>query len=136
MDLRARHGILVGLIALLAGSPAAAQATSDSLPPGVTPAMVAAGKKIFLGQGLCLACHGENAKGVIGPDLTDDTWFHWTGTYADIMAQITAGTDASRSKTGHIMPPLGGSGINEAQVRAVAAYVWTLSHRPGRKSDH
>jgi hypothetical protein len=26
------------------------------------------------------------------------------------------------------MPPRGGSGISEAQVKDVAAYVWTLSH--------
>ena len=29
---------------------------------------------------------------------------------------------------GAIMPPKGGAGITEAQVRSVAAYVWALSH--------
>lgn len=50
MDPRARHGVLVGLASLLAGSVASAQTADDSLPPGVTAAIVAAGKKRFLGQ--------------------------------------------------------------------------------------
>ena len=29
---------------------------------------------------------------------------------------------------GAIMPPKGGSAITDDQVKAVAAYVWTLSH--------
>jgi cytochrome c oxidase cbb3-type subunit 3 len=96
--------------------------------------MVAAGKKVFLGEGLCLACHGENGKGLVGPDLTDDTWLHRTGSYEDIIHQIKTGTDASQSKSGQIMPPLGGSGISETKVRAVAAYVWSLSRRPAKKT--
>jgi cytochrome c5 len=43
--------------------------------------------------------------------------------------QILAGIDADSSKTGQIMPPKGGSAITEDDVKAVAAYVWSLSHK-------
>lgn len=102
---------------------------SDSLPPGVTPAMVTKGRQIFGAAGLCVACHGMDARGGIGPDLTDGKWLHGNGDYADIVHVITQGVSSDSSHTGQIMPPRGGSGINDEQVRAVAAYVWTLGRR-------
>jgi mono/diheme cytochrome c family protein len=110
----------------------AAQA-ADSTPAGVTPVAIAAGKDLFVGEGLCLACHGADAKGSIGPDLTDKIWLHGTGSLADIVARVLVGVSSEQSKLGQIMPPRGGSGITDEQVRAVAAYVWSLSHKPARK---
>jgi mono/diheme cytochrome c family protein len=104
---------------------AAAQAAT--LPEGVTPAMVKEGAGLFRGAGLCYACHGPDAKGDIGPNLTDATWLHSTGSYAEIVQQITTGVPAEQSKSGIMMPPKGASTITDAQVKAVAAYVWTLS---------
>ena len=127
-----RHGVLIAAFAL-AGTSAAAQQATDSLPPGVTAAMVSAGKKYFQGEGLCTACHGMDAKGSIGPNLTDQEWLHGTGHFADIVARVLAGVPMDSSKSGQIMPPRGGSGLTDDQVRAVAAYVWTLS-RSGRKN--
>jgi mono/diheme cytochrome c family protein len=37
------------------------------------PAIVAEGKKLYHSAG-CIACHGNNARGAVGPDLTDDEW--------------------------------------------------------------
>lgn len=132
MDARIRDRVLTSLLAgaALGGAPAvaAAQAT-DSLPPGVTKEMVAKGKTIFVGPGLCLACHGPEGKGLIGPDLTDQTWLHIDGSYEAIIKRVLSGVDPSESKTGQIMPPKGGSAISDADVKAVAAYVWTLSHK-------
>lgn len=34
---------------------------------------VTAGRKLFNRTG-CIACHGNNARGAVGPDLTDDEW--------------------------------------------------------------
>lgn len=102
---------------------------ADSLPPGVTPAMVTKGRQIFGAAGLCMACHGMDARGGIGPDLTDGKWLHGNGDYADIVQVILRGVTSDSSQTGQIMPPRGGSGINDEQVRAVAAYVWTLGRR-------
>ena len=38
------------------------------------PAIIAAGKKVFAKH--CSACHGQNAEGRIGPNLTDNTWLY------------------------------------------------------------
>ena len=38
---------------------------------------IEAGRKIFTGsKSLCYTCHGVNAQGMIGPNLTDDYWIH------------------------------------------------------------
>jgi cytochrome c oxidase cbb3-type subunit 3 len=91
--------------------------------------MVAKGKSIFTGTGLCLACHGMEAKGGIGPDLTDQTWLHGDGSYEAIVKLITTGVGTEESKTGQIMPPKGGSTISPEEVKIVAAYVWKLSRK-------
>jgi cbb3-type cytochrome c oxidase subunit III len=127
MDAWIRYGILT---ALLAAAPASVAAQSkDSLPAGVTKDMVAKGKTVFGGAGLCLACHGVDAKGGIGPNLTDQTWLHGDGSYDTLVTLITTGVQPKDAKTGQMMPPKGGSAISEADVRAVAAYVWSLSHK-------
>ena len=129
MDTRHRHGLLivVGLLAPHGVGSGQQPAAVDSLPPTVTSAMVAQGKKLFLGEGLCLACHGADGKGAVGPNLTDQAWLHGQGDYSEIVARILSGTGPADSKTGQIMPPKGGSALNDSQVRAVAAYVWSLS---------
>ena len=104
----------------------------DSLPPGVTPAMIAKGKELFQGPGICIACHGLDAKGAGGPDLTDQVWLHNKGTFPEIVAQILEGISEEKSKSGQPMPPRGGSSLDDGEVRAVAAYVWSLSHQKPR----
>lgn len=113
---------------LLLGAPLAAQG-ADSLPPGVTAESIAEGKKLFAGAGLCAACHGPAAKGTpgLGPNLTDAEWLHSDGSFEALVAQITAGVPSNKSKSGVAMPPKGGAALSDAQVRAVAAYVWSLS---------
>ena len=130
---RIRDGMLVLLVGVGGARVVVGQAPVDTLPAGVTPAAIAAGKQLFLGDGLCLACHGADAKGSIGPNLTDQTWLHGAGTYPEIVARVLSGVPAEQSKLGQIMPPRGGSGITDEQVRAVAAYVWSMSHKPSRK---
>jgi len=124
MDARLRYGILIAALQA-PPSPVRAQA-ADSLPPGVTAAMITNGKKLFGGAGLCMACHGPQGKGLTGPDLTDATWLHHDGSYDALVKQITEGIDEKASKTGQTMPAKGGSSISDDDVRAVAAYVWTL----------
>src|SRR5262245_1432953 len=109
-------------------SPLAAQA-ADSLPPGVTPEIVTRGKGLFNGSGLCMACHGPTGKGMTGPDLTDSTLLHYDGSYEALIKVVTTGVDEKESKTGQIMPAKGGSAMTDEDVRAVAAYVWTLRKR-------
>ncbi len=137
MDSRIRHGVLIraGVAALgLAGLSATAfearsSTQSDSLPTGVTRAMLDRGRKLFQGAGLCLACHGMNGKGGIGPNLTDSVWIHHDGSYEALVRQILTGIDKDASKSGQIMPPRGGSALDEKDIRAVAGYVWSLSRK-------
>lgn len=103
-------------------------ATAQSLPSGVTQEMVSKGDSIFHKTGLCYACHGQDAKGLVGPNLTDDVWLHSKGTLDDIVKQVVAGVTKEQSKSGIPMPPKGGSTISDDDVKAVSAYVYSLSH--------
>ncbi len=82
--------------------------------------MAAAGKPMFA---TCAACHGADGTGnpALGaPNLTDDVWLHGS-TVADIEHTIGKG------RSGHM--PAWSSRLGKAQMRAVAAYVYHLSHR-------
>ena len=98
---------------------------------GVRPAAIKEGDNLFHGPGLCMACHGQDAKGMpnMGADLTDQKWLHSKGTYDDIVKQVMTGVSAKESTNGTVMPPKGGGGMSDDQVKAVAAYVWSLSHK-------
>lgn len=104
-------------------------ATSQELPEGVTRAMVAQGKTVFEGAGICATCHGAAGEGVpnLGGDLTDGEWLHSDGSYQAIVGTIMNGVPPEASSSGIPMPPKGGTNISDEQVRAAAAYVWTLS---------
>lgn len=121
MDVRLRGGVLV-LAAMLAAGGAQAQA----LPEGVRPEMLAQGRKLFEGRGLCAGCHGTRATGALGPNLTDAEWWHSDGSYPAIVQQIMHGVPAAQSRSGTPMPPKGGSSLSPEEVRAVAAYVHSL----------
>ena len=123
---RSSFAVAEFVLAFLATSAVQAQ----SLPDGVTDAMVQEGEQVFAGIGICTACHGPDATGIIGPDLTDAEWLIGDGEYEQLVAQILEGVTAAEATNPMraIMPPKGGAGITDAQVRAVAAYVWTLSH--------
>ena len=66
-------------MAMIAGAVVALASTACASAQGVTnpyrgDAMAAAeGRKLYDSQG-CIACHGSNARGAVGPDLTDDEW--------------------------------------------------------------
>jgi mono/diheme cytochrome c family protein len=98
----------------------------------ITPAMIALGDSIFHGQvagGMCFGCHGPEAKGVPGlsPDLTSGTWLHGDGSYPSIVETVKTGVPKPKVAAAP-MPPMGGSTLNDAEIRAVAAYVYSLSH--------
>jgi mono/diheme cytochrome c family protein len=140
MSTPTRLGLLVALVTAGA-APLAAQTTSQTKqtpapPPGsgasaaaVSPELIAQGDKVFHGPGNCYACHGSNAEGLVGPNLTDSEWIHSKGTLDDIVAQVIHGVPKEESKSGIPMPPRGGSTISDDDVKAVAAYVYSLSHK-------
>ena len=108
---------------------AAADAMPQELPEGVTPAMVEEGKGLYNGAGICMSCHGPAGEGIpnLGANLTDDEWLHVDGSYESLVQNIMTGVTAQESSSGVPMPAKGGTAITDDQVKAVAAYVWTLS---------
>ncbi|MCL2309308.1 MAG: cytochrome-c oxidase, cbb3-type subunit III [Proteobacteria bacterium] len=75
-------------------------------------------ERIF--QNNCARCHGSDARGLPGfPSLRSGAW-NWGGAPAEIEQSITEG------RTG-MMPPMGGVLGGESGVKAVVAYVRSLS---------
>lgn len=115
-----------------APAPAAAAKAANALPDGVSPMMVALGDSIFH-NGSCKNCHGPDAKGSAkGPDLTDDKWAQIGGSYTEIVGIVTTGVPKDKIKMAGAqfgMNPRGGRPpLTDDQIKAVAAYVYTLSH--------
>ena len=132
----------LAVFAFTAAAPAAAQnkpetsATPEATPESeaapasaVTPELIAQGEKVFQGAGNCYACHGSNGQGSVGPNLTDAEWIHSNGTLEDIEAQVTNGVPKEKAKSGIPMPPKGGGTLSDQDIQAVAAYVYSLSHK-------
>ncbi|KPK07257.1 MAG: hypothetical protein AMS20_03125 [Gemmatimonas sp. SG8_28] len=121
---------LTALAVLLAAAATTTARAQQTLPEGVTKQMIDDGAKLFSGQGLCHACHGPQGKGMpaLGANLTDKEWLHSDGSLEGIVKTITSGVPADKSSNHSVMPPKGGSALNDAQVKAVAAYVWSLSN--------
>ena len=100
-------------------------------PAGVTDSLIARGESIFHGAANCLSCHGEGGQGTdIGPAFTDSEWSRGRGSYDEIVEQIMHGVPRKDSRTDTPMPMRGWTGLSDEDVRAVAAYVWSLSHEP------
>lgn len=122
---------LVVLLLVMGTRLAAAQDTSTSRPPGVTDSAIAWGRSLFHGSANCSACHGKNASGTdVAPPLTGALWLHGPGTYEWLVQQIREGIPAHHSMSGLAMPMRGWSNMNDDDVRAVAAYVWSITHPP------
>ena len=124
-----------GLVALCVVVMAAAVPTTESgapqaLPDGVTAEMVEEGRTLFASAALCYTCHatGEGVPN-LGPNLTDDTWLNIEDptSYDQFVELINTGVPAPKE---HMIPmvPRAGSPIDDEQVRAVAAFVWTLAN--------
>jgi glucose/arabinose dehydrogenase/mono/diheme cytochrome c family protein len=101
-------------------------------PPGATTEQVALGEKIFTGQvdnGTCGGCHGSDAGGgPIGPDLTSGKWLWSDGSLQGITQTIATGVAQPKAHPG-AMPAMGGTQMSEADLKAVAAYVWAVGHK-------
>lgn len=101
-------------------------------PATITPAMVALGDSIFhgkIGASSCQACHGVSGKdGAAAPNLADAEWLHSDGSWENIYKTIKSGVMAPKQFSS-VMPPYGGVMLTEERTRAVAAYVYSLSHQ-------
>lgn len=97
----------------------------------ITPQLISLGDSIFHGRaagGTCQNCHGQDAKGTsMAPNLADTEWHNGDGSFQFIIRTVTTGVPQPMKFPGP-MPPKGGAPLSIAQVRAVAAYVFSLSH--------
>jgi mono/diheme cytochrome c family protein len=120
------------LLLLAAAGEASAQGIRpEQRPAGVTDSAIAWGRELFHGSANCAVCHGEAGRGTgRGPNITGAIWLHGPGTYESLIEQVKHGVPASRSYTGEGMPERGMVPMPEDAVRAVAAYVWSISHPP------
>jgi len=113
--------------------PDAGRASAGALPvpAGATKDEVALGERIFHGEaegGTCTGCHGSDANGSPeGPSLTDGRWLVGDGSLKSITQIIADGIPKPRNYSVP-MPPKGGAPLSDADVAAVAAYVWAISH--------
>ena len=101
---------------------------TDSLPPnaagaeavdltalGQQPGVLDSGKAVFVKT--CSPCHGMDAHGKIGPNLTDAEW-KYGGEDKDILRSIRKGRPAGMPAWGKVLKP--------DEVKNVAAYVRSL----------
>lgn len=65
--------------------------------PDRTPAAIAAGQSNYMAA--CLACHGANREGIVGPSLADTEWLH-ADKEEDLVRLIAKGIPAGQTKTG------------------------------------
>lgn len=104
-------------------------------PKTITQQELALGDSLFhglIGATSCQACHGPEAKGgTVAPDLTDKEWLHSDGSFGAIYHQIETGVSQPKQYLG-VMPPYGGAPLTPEKHRAVAAYVYSLSHPVGK----
>jgi mono/diheme cytochrome c family protein len=64
----------------------------------------------------------------MAPNLTDSEWLNGDGSLAFIEHTVTTGVPQPKSHPAP-MPPMGGASLSPDQIKAVAAYVYSLSHK-------
>lgn len=110
--------------------------TAPALPAGVTVEMIVRGDSLY-SHNACQRCHGPfGFNGPNGPALAKgDTakWLHSDGSFEGIVATIIAGVAREKlvDKTRRFqMNPRGSNPpLSDADIRAVAAYIWKLNHK-------
>lgn len=80
------------------------------------PPSLQSGKETFLAK--CAVCHGRQAEGIVGPNLTDDYWIHGAG-IKNIFRTIKNGVPQKG------MPTWDGQ-ISPKQIQEVASFVMSL----------
>lgn len=124
--------VTLTLVACAKGGAATPAAQSGPvLPAAVTPANIALGDSIFHSGG-CQRCHGQKGVGAQnGPSLVTGPWLHSTGKFEEIVATITNGVPRTalkdQSRRFPMNPRGGPMNLNDDQVKAVAAYVYSIS---------
>jgi cytochrome c oxidase cbb3-type subunit 3 len=108
-------------ITLAAASSSGAQLTDEQLwKMSRDPKLVEAGRATF--RTTCVTCHGPEAKGGIGPNLTDNIWIHG-GRPQDIILTITTGVPAKGM-------PTWGPILGRMRILEAASFVLSMHNPP------
>jgi cytochrome c oxidase cbb3-type subunit 3 len=112
--------------AYFAANPLVPPSPAELLAGAASPGVLEAGRARFTRT--CAPCHGEQAQGLIGPNLTDDRWIHG-GTVEQIFQSVAKGWPAKG------MPPWGRA-LKPDELAAVVSYVRSLqgSHPPNARA--
>ena len=97
-------------------NPVVPPTTSELLAAAVDEKALALGKDQFIKT--CAACHGDQAQGLIGPNLTDPFWIHG-GEVAQIWTTITKGVPAKGM-------PSWGRAFKPEVITGLTAYVRSI----------
>ena len=93
--------------------------------------MVKLGARVYSGEvggAACTGCHGDHGQGSpLGPVLTAHQWLWSDGSYTGIQKTITEGVPQPK-KYRAPMPAMGGAQLSADQVKALAAYIYSISH--------
>ncbi len=106
-----------------------ARASKDESPSSPSLAILARGSRLYHGNH-CRKCHFSSAiGGPRAPSLADDKWLHCDGSIDGMKKVILAGVAKSAFKNQSrpdAMPAASQMGLSEADVEAIAAYLWML----------
>ena len=93
------------------------------------PKRIAHGQELF-SKNLCIACHGPDATGLVGPNLRD-RWWLFGSRMNDLVLTITDG------RANNIMPPQSGK-LSKDDIVDLAIYIVSLNRqgeKPGKPHD-
>lgn len=105
------------VVAAALSAPAGAAGGNEKNPYTGDAEAIAEGKRLWADTG-CYACHGADAGGAVGPDLTDDEWVY-RPTDATIFKAI------ARGRRGTTMVGWSDS-LDDDQIWKVVAYIRSL----------
>lgn len=100
----------------LAAPPKRVASGSDLRAAMANPGAIAAGKATY--TRLCVACHRADGGGLVGPNLTDESWLHG-GSMTDVVKVITDGVPAKGMLAWKTQ-------LSGTEIIEVAAYVKSL----------
>lgn len=82
---------------------------------------------------VCLACHGMNLEGGVGPNLKDTEWYHPPAKETNLYKLVVNGISGAQAVKGVAMPAKGGAPISNIEVWEVIYYL--SSRNPSIEKD-
>ena len=105
-------------------------AVAPARPPEVTDSAIALGRAVYDGRGTCRSCHGDEGRGTArGPSLRHTIRVEGDTGFQALIVRVVHGSPGHDSLRAD-MPARQITHLNYPDIRAVAAYVWSLRERP------